>query len=464
MPANQTAKKKRYDMLTDHPGKALLFFALPMIFGNLFQQLYNITDSVIVGRFVGENALAAVGASYAITNVFIAIAIGGGIGSSVIISQFLGAGKIGKMKTAVFTTMINFLVISVILGTVGAVFNHQILSWVNTPEDIFSDAALYLAIYFLGLPFLFMYNVQASIFNSLGDSKRPLYLLIFSSLLNIALDMVFVICFHQGVRGVAVATLIAQGVSAVLSFFLLMRKLKGYEEEEKYGCYDFGMMRSMVKIAVPSTLQQSIVHMGILLVQSVVNSFGSAGPGRLFGRKPDRVLKHRFPCWPWEMPCPPLRPRILALGKLDRVKEGYKMCYVTVLTVGAGLCIMYQLFGGAFVSMFLESGGSTAYSVGVSYVKFLSFFYAFIGLKATTDGLLRGAGDVAAFTAANLVNLSIRVIVTNVFAPVYGIQVAWMAVPMGWAANYIISFGWYLTGKWKRVKVISADQGEKRKN
>jgi len=253
MPANQTAKKKRYDMLTDHPGKALLFFALPMIFGNLFQQLYNITDSVIVGRFVGENALAAVGASYAITNVFIAIAIGGGIGSSVIISQFLGAGKIGKMKTAVFTTMINFLVISVILGTVGAVFNHQILSWVNTPEDIFSDAALYLAIYFLGLPFLFMYNVQASIFNSLGDSKRPLYLLIFSSLLNIALDMVFVICFHQGVRGVAVATLIAQGVSAVLSFFLLMRKLKGYEEEEKYGCYDFGMMRSMVKIAVPST-------------------------------------------------------------------------------------------------------------------------------------------------------------------------------------------------------------------
>jgi len=235
MPANQTAKKKKYDMLTDHPGKALLFFALPMIFGNLFQQLYNITDSVIVGRFVGENALAAVGASYAITNVFIAIAIGGGIGSSVIISQFLGAGKIGKMKTAVFTTMINFLVISVILGTVGAVFNHQILSWVNTPEDIFSDAALYLAIYFLGLPFLFMYNVQASIFNSLGDSKRPLYLLIFSSLLNIALDMVFVICFHQGVRGVAVATLIAQGVSAVLSFFLLMRKLKGYEEEEKYG-------------------------------------------------------------------------------------------------------------------------------------------------------------------------------------------------------------------------------------
>lgn len=462
MPANQTAKKKKYDMLTDHPGKALLFFALPMIFGNLFQQLYNITDSVIVGRFVGENALAAVGASYAITNVFIAIAIGGGIGSSVIISQFLGAGKIGKMKTAVFTTMINFLVISVILGTVGAVFNHQILSWVNTPEDIFSDAALYLAIYFLGLPFLFMYNVQASIFNSLGDSRRPLYLLIFSSLLNIVLDMVFVICFRQGVRGVAVATLIAQGVSAVISFFLLMRKLKGYEEEEAYGYYDFGMMRSMVKIAVPSILQQSIVHMGILLVQSVVNSFGSAAlAGYSAGSRIESLSI--VPMLAMGNAMSTFTAQNIGAGKLDRVKEGYKMCYVTVLTVGAGLCIMYQLFGGAFVSMFLESGGSTAYSVGVSYVKFLSFFYAFIGLKATTDGLLRGAGDVAAFTAANLVNLSIRVIVTNVFAPVYGIQVAWMAVPMGWAANYIISFGWYLTGKWKRVKVISADQGEKHK-
>ncbi len=344
MPANQTAKKKRYDMLTDHPGKALLFFALPMIFGNLFQQLYNITDSVIVGRFVGENALAAVGASYAITNVFIAIAIGGGIGSSVIISQFLGAGKIGKMKTAVFTTMINFLVISVILGTVGAVFNHQILSRVNTPEDIFSDAALYLAIYFLGLPFLFMYNVQASIFNSLGDSKRPLYLLIFSSLLNIALDMVFVICFHQGVRGVAVATLIAQGVSAVLSFFLLMRKLKGYEEEEVYGYYDFGMMRSMVKIAVPSTLQQSIVHMGILLVQSVVNSFGSAAlAGYSAGSRIESLSI--VPMLAMGNAMSTFTAQNIGAGKLDRVKEGYKMCYVTVLTVGAGLCIMYQLFG-----------------------------------------------------------------------------------------------------------------------
>ena len=445
--------RKKYDMLTDHPGQALLFFALPMIVGNLFQQFYNITDSVVVGKFVGEQALAAVGASYAITNVFIAIAIGGGIGSSVVISQFLGAGKLAKMKTAVFTTLWNFLAVAVALGLFGVLFNEQILSWVHTPSDILGDAALYLAIYFVGLPFLFMYNVQASIFNSLGDSRTPLHLLIFSSLLNILLDLLLVVVFHQGVRGVALATLFAQGVSAVISFLILMRKLKAYETGERVPIYDKEMMKSMVRIAIPSTMQQSIVHVGILLVQSVVNSFGSAAlAGYSAGTRIESLSI--VPMLAMGNAMSTFTAQNIGAGKLERVKEGYKMCYVTVLSTGLALCILYQLFGGAFVSMFLDSGSSEANSVGLSYVHFLAFFYSFIGLKGTTDGLLRGAGDVAAFTVANLVNLTIRVTVTNLFAPVYGIQVAWMAVPLGWAANYVISFGWYLTGRWKRIKVI----------
>ena len=432
--------RKKYDMLTDNPGKSLLFFVLPMILGNLFQQFYNITDSVVVGKFVGEQALAAVGASYAITNVFIAIAIGGGIGSSVVISQFLGAGKLAKMKTAVYTTMFNFLGIAAFLAAVGILFNNRILNLVNVPEDIFSDAALYLAIYFIGLPFLFMYNVQASIFNALGDSKKPLYLLIFSSLLNIALDMILVIVFKQGVRGVALATLIAQGISAVISFLLLMRKLKGYPAEEPVRLYS-------------GEMAVSIVQIGILLVQSVINSFGSTAiAGYSAGMRIESLSI--VPMLAMGNAMSTFTAQNMGAGKIDRVKEGYRMCYVIVLTAGAVLCVMYQLAGGAFVSLFLDSGSSEAYSVGLSYVKFLSFFYSFIGLKASTDGLLRGAGDVTAFTVANLVNLAIRVSVTNLFAPIYGIQVAWMAVPLGWAANYVISFGWYLTGKWKKVRVI----------
>lgn len=339
------------------------------------------------------------------------------------------------------------------LAAVGLLFNNRILNLVNVPEDIFSDAALYLAIYFLGLPFLFMYNVQASIFNALGDSKKPLYLLIFSSLLNIVLDMILVIIFKQGVRGVALATLIAQGISAVISFLLLMRKLKGYPAEEPVRLYSGEMAVSMVKIAVPSTLQQSIVHIGILLVQSVINSFGSTAiAGYSAGMRIESLSI--VPMLSMGNAMSTFTAQNMGAGKIDRVKEGYRMCYVIVLTAGAVLCVMYQLAGGAFVSLFLDSGSSEAYSVGLSYVKFLSFFYSFIGLKASTDGLLRGAGDVTAFTVANLVNLAIRVSVTNLFAPIYGIQVAWMAVPLGWAANYVISFGWYLTGKWKKVRVI----------
>ena len=448
-----STKKKKYDMITDHPGKALLMFVIPMIIGNLFQQFYNIADSVIVGRFVGERALAAVGASGSITNVFIAIAIGGGNGCAVVVSQFFGAGKISKMKTAAYTMMINFLVISVCLAGIGLTFNDQILTWVNTPADIFEDAGVYLAIYFMGLPFLFMYNIQASIFNSLGDSKKPLYLLVFSSLLNIVLDLVFVIMFNEGVRGVAVATLIAQGTSAVISFGLLMKKLNGYESEEKAEIYDKTMVPSMLRIAVPSTLQQSIVHMGILLVQSCVNSFGSAAlAGYVAGTRIESLSI--VPMLAMGNAMSTFTAQNIGAGKMERVKEGYKMSYVIVFVAGAFLCVLYQLFGEFFVSLFLEDTSGEAYAVGIQFVKFLSFFYSFIGLKQSVDGLLRGAGDVAAFTTANLVNLSIRVIVTNVFAPVYGIQVAWMAVPMGWIANYLISFSWYLTGKWKRIKVI----------
>ena len=283
--------RKKYDMLTDNPGKSLLFFVLPMILGNLFQQFYNITDSVVVGKFVGEQALAAVGASYAITNVFIAIAIGGGIGSSVVISQFLGAGKLAKMKTAVYTTMFNFLGIAAFLAAVGILFNNRILNLVNVPEDIFSDAALYLAIYFIGLPFLFMYNVQASIFNALGDSKKPLYLLIFSSLLNIALDMILVIVFKQGVRGVALATRTgnlggdllpsfdaeAKGVSCRGAGASLQRRDGGLHGEDRRSVHTAAVHRTDRNFAGPVCDQQLRLH----------------GDRRILRRHADRVIKYR---------------------------------------------------------------------------------------------------------------------------------------------------------------------------
>ena len=222
---------KKYSMLTDSPGKSLFFFALPMILGNLFHQFYSAVDSIIVGQYVGEDALAAVGASYSLTTVFIMIAIGGGIGASVIISQYLGAGLFRKMKTSVYTALISFLAVSLILGSAGLLLSRNILTALNTPENILSDALLYLDIYFVGLPFLFMYNILSSVFNALGNSKTPLYLLIFSSLFNIVMDLAFVRGLGLGIGGAAAATVLAQGISAVVSFCLLLRALKEYRIE-----------------------------------------------------------------------------------------------------------------------------------------------------------------------------------------------------------------------------------------
>ncbi len=448
-------QKKSINMVTDSPGRALLLFALPMILGNLFQQFYNIIDSVVVGRFVGEEALASVGASYSITNVFIAIAVGGGIGSSVVVSQFLGAKQTGNMKTAISTTLINFLSIGVILGGLGLLFNHRILSFMNTPENVFHEASVYLGIYFIGLPFLFMYNVQASVFQALGDSKTPLYLLVFSSLLNVVLDLLFVTQFFMGVAGVAIATLIAQGLSAVLSFFILIKRLKEYETTEPFRLYDWNMMLHMMRVAIPSTLQQSIVHIGMLLVQSVVNGFGSAVmAGFAAGTRIESICI--VPMLALGNAMSTYTAQNIGAGKKDRVKVGYRYCYLMAGVFAVIICVIMETWGDLFIRSFLNEGSAdTAFQTGMSYVRFISFFYICIGCKATTDGLLRGAGDVVVFTVANLVNLAIRVSVAAVFAPIIGVQAVWFAVPMGWTANYIISFIRYLTGKWERIQLIS---------
>ena len=211
------------------PFYALFIFSLPIIIGNLFQQAYTMADSAIAGRYVGEKALAAIGASYSLTNIFICVAIGGGIGASVIISRYFGAKNYGKMKTTIFTSLLSFIVVSVLLAIIGLMFSRRIMIALNTPNDTLDMAVEYLNIYFLGLPFLFMYNVLSSIFNALGKSKIPLVFLIFSSLFNILLDWISVATFHMGIAGVAWATLVAQGISALLLFVALLRLLKSFD-------------------------------------------------------------------------------------------------------------------------------------------------------------------------------------------------------------------------------------------
>ncbi len=448
---------QKYDMLKDSPGKSLFFFALPIILGNLFQQFYNMADSIIVGRFVGEDALAAVGASYSLTTVFIMIAIGSGMGASVLISQFLGAKEYKKMKTSVYTALFSFLAVSIIMLAIGMIMKERFLLLLNTPANIFSDSALYLKIYFIGLPFLFMYNVLSAIFNALGKSHIPLYLLIFSSILNIALDLFMVVKLNMGVGGVAIATVIAQGFSAVISFNILIRSLRNYEvlSEHKVDLYDISMLKKMVYIAIPSVLQQSIVSIGMLLVQSVVNSFGSSVlAGYSAGMRVESICI--VPMIATGNAISTFTAQNLGAGQVDRVRKGYRVAYGIIIAFAIVICITISLSYTQIISAFLDpESGKEAFMVGSSYLKFMKFFFVLIGFKSITDGVLRGSGDMVIFTLANLINLGIRVFVAFRFAPSWGIQAVWYAVPMGWASNYLISFLRYLTGTWGRKKIIN---------
>ena len=408
---------------------------------------------MIVGNFLGEEALAAVGASYALTNVFIMIAIGGGNGASVLTSQYLGARDYARMKTSVFTALISFLTVSLILGGVGYYFNGTVLRALQTPDNIMAQAELYLGIYFLGMPFLFMYNVLAAVFNALGDSKTPLYLLVFSSILNVVMDIFSITVLGMGVDGAAAATVFSQGVSAVISFGLLIRKLKTYPSGAVKR-YDSGMLAGGTTIALPSILQQSIVSIGMLLVQSVVNGFGSAVlAGYSAGSRIESICI--VPMIATGNAVATFTAQNIGADRIDRVKRGYRISYAIVGAFAALIAFGVGIWNGEIIAAFL--GGDTAseaFATGTEYLSFIGWFFVFIGLKACTDGVLRGAGDMAVFTAANLINLGIRVAVAFLLAPVWGVAAVWYAVPMGWTANYLISFAGYLSGKWSRRRVI----------
>ena len=444
--------EKEY-LIRKRPVSALLIFALPMMLGNFFQQAYTMADSVIVGRFVGEEALAAVGASYSLTNVFISIAIGGGVGASVITSQTFGSRDYSRMKRSVSTALLSFLAISLVLGAGGLLLSRQIMVLLRTPENILQDASTYLNIYFLGLPFLFMYNVLSSMFNALGRSRIPLYLLIFSSVLNVALDIYMVTALSMGVAGVAWATLIAQGISAVLSFVIFLRGLKSYPGKLDR-LFDGRELKNMARVALPSILQQSTVSIGMMLVQSVVNSFGSqmlAGYSAAMRIESVCIV----PMSAMGNAISSYTAQNIGAGKPERVRAGYRASYGIVFAIAAVICLAVQLLARPLVSLFMEEGGSSlAFETGMACTRFMGWFYVLIGLKMISDGVLRGAGDMTMFTVANLVNLGLRVVLAVTLAPQFGIQFVWMAVPVGWLINYGISFLEYRTGKWEQPRGI----------
>lgn len=425
-------------LITDTPLKALTVFAMPMILGSFFQQIYNMADSVIVGQFVGSSALAAVGACAALTNVFICVALGAGVGAGVLVSRYFGAREYGKMKTIMSTSLFSFLILSIVLGIFGFCFSRSMMRVLQTPGDILNDAVLYLQVYFAGFPFLFMYNILSNMFTSIGESKIPLGLLIFSSILNILMDLWMVAGLGLGVFGAALATLMAQGISAVFSLFLFLSRMRRYKS--RFDWFDRQELYSMLQIAVPSVLQQSTVSIGMMIVQAVVNPFGTqALAGYSATMRVENVFSLIFVSIGNAVS--PYVSQNLGAKKIERIKKGYHAALVLDVCFAVLAFIVIETLHTQISSLFLgKDGTALAYQVSEGYMKWLGYFFIFMGIKMATDGVLRGLGIMRPFLIANMVNLAIRLSVALICAPRFGIVFVWLSVPAGWFANFLISY------------------------
>lgn len=430
------------DLTVGDARKVLLHYTIPMFVSVAFQQIYNIADSMIAGKFAGKEALAAVGASYPITMIFMAVAVGCNIGCSVVISQLFGAKAYGKMKTAVFTTLSAGFLLSAVLTVIGLFTTPAMMRMIQTPDNIFADGALYLRIYIGGFVFLFLYNVTTGMFNSLGDSRTPLYFLIGSSVGNILLDLLFVAVFHWGVAGVAWATFLAQGAACVLALLAFRHRLAEIETENKAQFFSAEVLKKIALVAIPSILQQSFISIGNIFIQGLVNSYGSdVIAGYSAAVKLNTFIITGLTTLGNGISG--FTAQNLGAGLPARIREGFRAGIKMAVCVAIPFFAGFFFFGKAMMLLFMESAGGLAMETGVLFLRIVSPFYFVISVKLIADGVLRGTESMRYFMIATFTDLILRVVLAYLFSEWFNAAGIWMSWPAGWCVGTLLSFLFY---------------------
>nr|WP_167957314.1 MATE family efflux transporter [Anaerosporobacter faecicola] len=437
------------DLTVGKPEVVLWKFALPLFGSIIFQQLYNIADSLVAGKFIGEHALAAVGNSYEITLIYLAFAFGCNIGCSVVVSQLFGAKEWKDLKTAVSTTFIVSGILCGILMVLGFLFAPQLLHMIHTPKEIFSDSLLYLNIYTGGLVFLFFYNIATGIFSALGDSKTPFWFLAFSSTANVFVDILFVKTFHMGIAGVAWATFLCQGVSCILAVIAVYKRLGTIPTEGTYEHFSKVLLKRLAMIAIPSILQQSFISVGNIYIQSIINGFGpSVIAGYSAAIKLNNLVITTFTTLGNGMSN--FAAQNIGAGKLDRIKRGFRGGILMVYTICIPVVLLYVLSGSFFVRIFMDTNTGAALHTGVQFLRIVAPFYFVVSTKLIADGVLRGAGAMNLFMIATFTDLILRVVLAKILSTNAGVVGIWEAWPIGWCIATSMSVYFYVKGHWKR--------------
>nr|WP_320120519.1 MATE family efflux transporter [uncultured Marinifilum sp.] len=441
------------DFTSGNVSKLIFNFTLPMLLGNVFQQLYNVVDSIIVGKVLGKEALASVGASFPIIFTLIALLIGIGSGFSIVISQYYGAKNINNVKRAIDTMYIFLLVAGLVSSIFGIYFSEELFVLLQLPNELIPQATSYLNVYMAGMVLFFGFSGTSSVLRGLGDSKTPLYFLILASLFNIAFDILFVMVFKWGIAGAAWATVIAQGGAFISGIIYLNRTHKIIKFSLFKLVFDKELFIKSLKIGLPSGIQHTFVALGMMALLGIVNTFGTdviaayTAAGRI-----DSLAM--MPAMNFSQAVAAFVGQNLGANKIERVRKGFKATFLMSNFFCILMTAIIIIFGSQFMKLFTTD--TNVIAIGEKYLIIVSSFYLLFSTMFTTNGVLRGAGDTLIPMFITLFSLwVVRIPVSYILSSKIGETGIWWSIPIGWSMGTIFSYLYYKTGKWKTKSVIS---------
>lgn len=434
--------------------RQIIVFALPMLLGNVFQQMYNVVDTIIIGRYIGTGAVAAAGASFPVIFVLISLVIGITTGTTIIISQYYGAKDYAAVKRAIDTAFIFLFFASLLLTVIGLVFIESIWRLIGLPSHLVPDATLYFSIYAGGLILMFGYNAVSAVLRGLGDSRTPLYFLIISTVLNIGFDLLFVLVFDWGIGGVAFATVLAQGIAFGLSVIYLNRTHQIIRLAVRGIAFDWDIFRKSLRIGIPTGMQHTFVSLGMLALISIVNRFGT-----------DTIAAYTIawridsfaamPAMNFGLALTTFVGQNLGAGRPERVWQGLRATLIMTTVLSLSVTAIAWFFGRQLMGIFTTS--EEVIEIGYGYLVVVSSFYVIFASMFVTQSVMRGAGDTLVPMFITLIALwLLRIPASHLLSLRYGAEGIWWGIPVAWLFGFIAAYIYYRTGRWKRKVVVKS--------
>lgn len=441
------------DMTTGNPWKIIIFFSIPVLLGNLFQQFYNMADAVIVGQFLGEDALAAVGSTGSIMFLVLGFAMGIAQGFGVLISHAFGARDESRLKHYVAVSLILGLAVSLLITALTITESRNLLLFMKTPENILDMANDYITIIYGGIAATMAFNISASILRGVGDSKTPLDFLIFASFLNILLDLFYIVVLHSGPEGAAWATIIAQGISALLCFFYMFARIDLLKLQRKDFYFDWKSIRDLLSVGIPMSVNYSVTAVGVMILQGAVNVFGSSVVASYTAAsKVENLATQTMPALGTTMAT--YCGQNLGARKYERIFDGMRKGFLLVLVISLLGTVITAGFGKYIVCLFLKNPSDTVLEYAVTYLNTVSFFFIPLAMIFLYRSSLQGLDQTFVPVMSGVLELVCRVFVIALFLEPFGYQAVCYTNPAAWAATGILLLFTYLFWKQKARRLL----------